>query len=341
MTQSSAIARATANSAMPDRFIFWVLGDVGAVNKITDDRSNHDDLLSHMNIDEWVKKTDLSSPIARRAVLLVGRDGVSPTKADGSGVFVGDRLIMTARHVVQWYWDSYDDTKVKMDRPGKKMAAFEMFAVQAQGSNVEPALWAASKLSVCPYSDLALISVVPVNELAKTQPPLAPLRLSILPPTKGEKIAAFGFASTNVEAESGQQVKFDLNPSTATGIVTDVFSEKRDSCLLSFPSFQVEAHFIGGMSGGPIFNEAGELCGLVCSGGSGDEDVPISSGVVLWPMVGIRIDHRIPSVITQPPYTILELAKVGLMDVPDWQYVETHVKQYEDPDGTKKIRLKD
>jgi hypothetical protein len=83
-----------------------------------------------MNIDEWVKKTDLSSSIARRAALLVGRDGVSPTKADGSGVFVGDRLIMTARHVVQWYWDSYNNPRVRMDRPGKKMADFEMFAVQ-------------------------------------------------------------------------------------------------------------------------------------------------------------------------------------------------------------------
>jgi hypothetical protein len=46
-------------------------------------------------------------------------------------------------------------------------------------------------------------------------------------------------------------------------------------------------------------------------------------------------------VITKPPYTILELARVGIMDVLDWQYVQTHVEQYEDPDGTKKIRLKD
>jgi hypothetical protein len=294
-----------------------------------------------MNIDEWVKKTDLLNPITRRAVLLVGRDGVSPTKADGSGVFVADRLIMTARHVVQWYWDSYNNPRVRMDRPGKKMADFEMFAVQAQGNNVEPALWAASKLSVCPYSDLALISVVPVNEPAKAQSPLAPLRLSILPPIKGEKIAAFGFASTCVAAESGQQVKFDLNPSTSMGTVTDVFPEKRDSSLLSFPSFQVEAHFIGGMSGGPIFNQAGELCGLICSGGSGDEDVPRANGVVLWPMVGIRIDHPIPGVISEPPYTILELARARLIDVRDWQYVAANVEQYEDPDGTKKIRLKD
>ena len=29
------------------------------------------------------------------------------------------------------------------------------------------------------------------------------------------------------------------------------------------------------------------------------------------------------------------------MDVADWQYAEAHVEQYEDPGGTKKIRLKD
>ena len=93
------------------------------------------------------------------------------------------------------------------------------------------------------------------------------------------------------------------------------------------------------MSGGPIFNQTGELCGLVCSGGSGDEDVPVSNGVVLWPMAGIRIDHHIPGVVSEPPFTILELARAGLMDVPDWHFVETHVEESEDPDGTKKIHL--
>jgi hypothetical protein len=61
------------------------------------------DLLADMDIGGWVKKTDLSNPITGRTVLLVGRDGVLPTKAIGSGVFVADRLVMTARHVVQGY----------------------------------------------------------------------------------------------------------------------------------------------------------------------------------------------------------------------------------------------
>jgi hypothetical protein len=290
-----------------------------------------------MHIRDWVEKTDLSSPIAGRAVLLVGRDGVLPTKAIGSGVFIANRLIMTARHVVQGYWDFYNKSRVRMDQPGKKMADFEMFAVQVPGHSAETALWAASKVAVCPYSDLALISVVPVDDLAKAQSTLGPLRMNVLPPMKGEKIAAFGYASTSVVAEIGQRVTFQLNPSTSRGAVTEVFPEKRDSCLLSFPSFEVQGHFIGGMSGGPIFNEAGDLCGLICSG---YDDASVAYGVVLWPMVGIRIDHRIPDVISPPPYTLLELARAGLMDVCDWHDVEANVEPYEDRDGTKKIRLK-
>jgi len=306
---------------------------------------NLDGLLATMNIRAWVKRTDLSNPITERGVLLVGRDGVSPTKAIGSGVFIADRLIMTARHVVEDYWDTFNKSSARMDQPGKKMADFEMFAVQAPGDSAETALWAASKLSICPYSDMALISVVPVDDLAKAQPPLRPLRMDILPPAVGEKIVAFGYASTRIVDEIGQEVEFELNPSTSMGTVTEVFPEKRDTRCLSFPSYAIQGHFIGGMSGGPIFNETGELCGLVCYGLSDasveySDEPPVAYGVVLWPMVGIRIDHSIPSVISPPPYTLLELARAGLMDVCDWQHVEANVEQYEDPDGIKKIRLK-
>lgn len=137
--------------------------------------------------------------------------------------------------------------------------------------------------------------------------------------------------------EDGQQVKFQLNPSTSIGVVTEVYPELRDSALLSFPSFQVKTHFIGGMSGGPIFNEAGELCGLICSG---YDDDPIAYGVVLWPMTGIRIDDIIPAVISKLPYTILELAKAGLMSVKGWEYVETNVEPFEEADGKRMIRLR-
>jgi len=225
------------------------------------------------------------------------------------------------------------------------MADFEIFAIQAPGNRPETALWAASKLAICPYSDLALISVVPVDDLAKAQPPLKPLRMDILPPPNGEQISAFGYASTRIVDEIGQKIEFALSPSISMGIVTEVFPEKRDRYLLSFPCYEIQGHFIGGMSGGPIFTKAGELCGLICSGLSDasveySDEPPVAYGTVLWPIAGIRIDHRIPGVISPPPYTILELARAGLMDVRGWQYVEANVEPYEDPDGTKKVRLK-
>lgn len=298
-----------------------------------------------MDIRAWVKRVEMSSPITERVVLLVGRDDVLPTKAIGSGVFIADRLIMTAKHVVEDYWDAFNKSGVRMDQPGKKMADFAMFAVQSPGDSAETALWASSKLSICPYSDLVLISVLPVDDLAKAQQPLRPLRMDILPPAKGEKITAYGYASTRIVNEVGHKVEFELNPSISMGTVTEVFPEKRDISKLSFPSYEIQGHFIGGMSGGPIFNGVGELCGLVCSGFSDasveySDEPPVAYGVVLWPIVGIRIDHRIPEVISTPPYTILELARAGLLDVCGWQYVEANVEPYEDSDGIKRIRLK-
>jgi S1-C subfamily serine protease len=290
-----------------------------------------------MNINDWVKKTDLSHPITGLGVLLVGRDGVAPTTAIGSGVFVGDRLIMTVKHVIQGYWDIYQKSKVVLERKGRKIADFEMFAVQAPGTSSEPALWAARKVAPCPYSDLALISVVPVDDLAKAQPELIAPPIRILPPAKGEKITAFGYASTSTILEEGLQLKFGLNPSLSEGVVTEVYPLSRDSVMLSFPSFEVKTHFIGGMSGGPIFNEAGEICGLICSG---YDDTPVAYGVVLWPMTGIRIDHSVPKVVSEGPFTILELARAGLMHVIGWEYVESNVESFEDIDGTKRVRLK-
>jgi hypothetical protein len=294
-------------------------------------------VLINMNINQWVERTDLTSPVTGIGVLLVGRDGVAPTKAIGSGVFVAERLVMTVKHVVQGYWQLYGNPNVVLERQGKKLADFEMFAVQAPGDSAATALWAVRKIALCPYSDLALISVEPVDELAKEQQTLKAPILSILPPSKGEKIAAFGYASTSTVIEEGQQVKFGLNPTTSKGVVTEVYPEARDSALLSFPSFELETHFIGGMSGGPIFNEAGELCGLICSG---YDDAPVAYGVALWPITGIRIDHRVQGVVSPGPYTILELAKAGLMNVRDWQYVEASVEPYVDANGTRKIRLR-
>jgi S1-C subfamily serine protease len=85
----------------------------------------------HMQTNEYLKPTGLDSTVTAVSVLLIGRDGKSPTKAIGSGVFVSTGLIMTARHVVEGFWDYYGDPKVKakLRSEGTKKDDFSVYAV--------------------------------------------------------------------------------------------------------------------------------------------------------------------------------------------------------------------
>ena len=295
----------------------------------------------HMQTNEYLKPTGLDSTVTAVSVLLIGRDGKSPTKAIGSGVFVSTGLIMTARHVVEGFWDYYGDPKVKakLRSEGTKKDDFSVYAVQFPGNGTAPALWATKNVASCPYSDLAVISVVPVNDLAKSYPfPLMP-HMDILPPAVGEEVAAFGYADTSVLSEDGDTVKFQPKPLSTIGKVTEVWPESRDSSFLPFPCFSVEeTAFVGGMSGGPIFNKAGHLCGLISTGFDG---APVVFGSVLWTMLGVPIKHAPPPNTTvHGKYPMADLSKLGLMFVNGWDYVNANVEEFRDANGDRRLRLK-
>jgi hypothetical protein len=71
------------------------------------------------------------------------------------------------------------------------------------------------------------------------------------------------------------------------GEVTQVFFPRRDRAVLAFPSFEFRGDVAGGMSGGPIFNDRKQVCGVISGSGS----IPgVSYGAVLWPVLGVPID---------------------------------------------------
>ena len=83
-----------------------------------------------------------------------------------------------------------------------------------------------------------------------------------------------------------------MDAHTTAGIVQEVHHQKRDGVRLPFPCFQTNARFDGGMSGAPIFNDQGSVCGLVCS--SLPPSIPdkdhASYVSTIWPMLLIPID---------------------------------------------------
>lgn len=76
-------------------------------------------------------------------------------------------------------------------------------------------------------------------------------------------------------------------PTTSIGEVGQIFAERRDSSMLTFPCFEVNARFAAGMSGGMVIDEDGALCGLVCAGYDFHDPnaVPLSYAATLWPML--------------------------------------------------------
>jgi hypothetical protein len=82
------------------------------------------------------------------------------------------------------------------------------------------------------------------------------------------------------------------------GEVRKVYYARRDSSHLPFPCYQVSARFDRNMSGGPVFDEDGLLCGIVCNGMEDRpaaeavcnviedeaEAEPVSHAAALWPI---------------------------------------------------------
>lgn len=87
--------------------------------------------------------------------------------------------------------------------------------------------------------------------------------------------------------------------------------------MLTFPCFQTDARFDHGMSGGPVFNEAGYVCGVICSSYQVENDPGYISHVsLIWPAMGIQIEVAGEGGKSEMMF-VYELAKNGLIATDD------------------------
>jgi Trypsin-like peptidase domain len=214
---------------------------------------------------------------------------------------------------------------------------FGILAVQYPGAASEPALWRITSVWGSKFTDIAFVSVAPANPLAEQYAWPHRLALNLFPPAIGERVVGFGYAASQVERIEGGERRLALHPRTTGGVVTAVYSEYRDRGMLKFPCFEINTHFIGGMSGGPIFNQTGEVCGLICASRDGE---PIAYGATLWPAMGTPITHQGPGMVCKGPYPVFEMATVGLLAALGWERIIERVETVSDPFGNERLRLK-
>lgn len=81
------------------------------------------------------------------------------------------------------------------------------------------------------------------------------------------------------------------------------------------------------MSGGPVFNESGELCGIICSALTPAAGVThIAYAASLWPILGTTIDFAVPGCVVKGPYALFELGNVGVIEVKNWEEIRKHTR---------------
>lgn len=245
----------------------------------------------------------------------------------GTAFIVTGYLAVTARHVIEHFLEAYPGKAVN----GVYECDTQMWLTQILQNEELYATWEPHRFWLSPHTDIALIHLRAYCESAAKYNSWKRVPLHILPPRQGERIVGFGYHSsqTGLELGSDGTRHYNLNdkPTAAVGEIIDVHHIKRDSTLVNFPSFQVNTRFDPGMSGGPIFNDNGHLCGVIsvgCTFSDSDEDNcnHHSYGATLWPLMGTVINaDRGDSYPRGIFYPVLELAQGGQIPTVGWEKI--------------------
>lgn len=212
----------------------------------------------------------------------------------GSGFLIGSSLGLTALHVVDQPFDRRICESLDPNDPD-----FWVVALQRVNGHDKALCWRVTSAHRFPVPstdeeddrpiDVSLIQLTPL-------PPLVPehedfrrwfVEINVAPPSVGSRVTAYGFAESEIEPDSDPDSFVCINSRIKVeGEVTQVFFPHRDRGFLPFPCFEISGDFLPGMSGGPIFNERHQVCGVVSSGGISG----ISYGTVLWPVLAVELN---------------------------------------------------
>ncbi|CAN7412799.1 serine protease [Cupriavidus necator] len=211
----------------------------------------------------------------------------------GTATLVAPFLALTAKHVLDEITSKYgmedaeDGTKeisrysVRLYQclPGPRYVVFQVVTA-----------WS------CPDTDISVLHLAAFG----SSDPAVPLNWRTPPlvfgaPPVGSTLAAFGYHSSIVTTRptEGGSYHMDLDdkPTASSGVVEQILPQGQPSGNFTFPCYMMAARFDGGMSGGPVFDEGGALCGIISGSLSpgDDEEEPISYVCMLWPILPLLI----------------------------------------------------
>lgn len=188
----------------------------------------------------------------------------------------------TAFHVVEELFELDGDSALAL-RPQQRLAALELNGDVYGAPPIADGAWRPISEAFAYFgietppmqaprirnSNELMVLRIRASQQADAGTPYLPVDLRQWRPRAGERVQALGYADldrTFEGASDDRPIAQYLYACTAT--ITDI--EPADGARgRPWPLFRVEADWPGGMSGGPIFNEAGLVVGLVSAGFKG------------------------------------------------------------------------
>ena len=282
--------------------------------------------LSTFPVDKPFERLDPAAPTAEVVLRLVVDFNSDAPLVVGSATILSGHLLVTARHVLESIPGLHDSRSVDSTSPTADTSVGRGLAAVQVLPGPEYVIWDVVSAIAHPLSDLALLrtSSNPWRSDPDREPRWRAPRVNPFAPQVGERVAAFGYRRGRAHASKDSvgtlHIVVDAEFMSSVGVVREIHDWRRDQVKLSFPCYQVSARFDAGMSGGPVFDEYGSLCGLVCTGvdGAHEEGEPISYVTTLWPLFTLIIDcDRGDDHPRSVQYPAIELARDGQIHVAD------------------------
>ncbi len=271
--------------------------------------------------------TSLDNPITKVSLPLIAAADAD-FYPSGTACLIAPWLAITARHVVEDHFERYWGKKP--NNTDEALHDTLTYVVPGDGRPSIP-LFVQRTWYREPY-DIAVLLLGPAAEMDPQHIWDVPI-LSLLPPFPGARTFSFGYPNSTISILNPDQYELRMDATTTTGSVIEVHHERRDAVRLPFPCFQTNARYDGGMSGAAVFNERGQVCGLVCSSlpPSADGEEHTSYVSTLWPLLLIEIDapwDRYPRGTRYPLFEYAESKVIDAVDLDKFQ-IERLVDGYQ------------
>jgi len=133
------------------------------------------------------------------------------------------------------------------------------------------------------------------------------LALTLVEPRIGSSIHTYAYPGSNVRIESNVQT-LTLNTDFYDGILTEHLPEGRDRTMLPFPCYRGDIRILGGASGGPVFDDAGRVFGVNCTGFEGDGN-DISYFTRINEILPLRVDNIVIEGVHRNNIEVIELVE--------------------------------